>query len=171
MSDATDDLEALLGAFHVDRAALDENRAGRLAESQARRLLRSGTWNLVGAGSIGVGLGAILLFVARKPLQPVQLVIAGALFVIVTVIGARYYRNTRAAVAEGAVERLSGPVTVRSQGKAGFYLAVAGKSFRLPIRPWHVRGGATYNVYVAPRARVIVAMEMTDVGSRKTEVG
>jgi hypothetical protein len=33
------------------------------------------------------------------------------------------------------------------------------QSFRFPVQRWHVQNGATYHVYVAPRARRIVAME------------
>ena len=66
----------------------------------------------------------------------------------------------------GRVECLAGPVRVQMRGKAGFYLGIAGRTFKLPVRPWHVQSDAHYRVYLAPRANVIVAMEPGGVGEK-----
>ena len=149
----------LLGVFHLESGDLEANRAGKLGEGQARRLVRSGYWNVVAALFGGICLAAILYWVARKPLAPVQWILASGLFLAALAVGIGYMRRTRAAVAEGRVECVTGPVRAQRAGKAGWYLHVADRSFRLPVRPGHVRNGMQYRVYFAPRADVIVAME------------
>lgn len=64
-----------------------------------------------------------------------------------------------AAVADGRVDTLVGTVEVSSQGRQGWFLSVADRTFRMPVRPWHITSGASYRVYVSPRANLIVAME------------
>ena len=149
----------LLKVFDIGPEDLEANRVGALGQRQARRLLRSGHWNLVGAVFIGLALAAILYWVARKPLAPVQWILAAGLFVAAMITGIVYFRRVRAAVAEGRVQCLTGPVQTRMQRRAGWYLSVAGRSFRLPVRFWHVRNGRSYRVYVSPQPNVIVAME------------
>lgn len=149
----------LLRVFHLDAGDLEANRAGKLSQGQARRLVRSGYLNVVGAVVIGIGLAAILFGVARKPLAPVQWILASALFLAALAVGIGYMRRTGAAAADGRVECLTGPVRAQRAGKAGWYLHVADRSFRLPVRPGQVRDGMQYRVYFAPRANVIVAME------------
>lgn len=151
--------DELLRVFHAGLDDLEANRAGRLGTGQARRLIRSGNVNLLAAGGVGVGLAAILYGVATKPLHPIQWILSAGLFAATLIVGIRYARQTRAAVADGRVECLTGPAQVRMRGKAGFYLTVAGRSFKLPVRPWHVQNDAQYRVYVAPGPSVIVAME------------
>lgn len=151
--------DELLQAFHILPEDLDANRTGALGPREARRLIASGYWDLAAAVVIGLALMAILLFVAHKPLRPVQWILSSALFLAALLVGINYFRRVRAAVAEGRVECLTGAVQTQSRGKAGWYLNVAGQSFKLPVRPWHVKSGMAYRVYVAPRARVIVAME------------
>jgi len=151
--------EALLRAFGIQSEDLEANHAGRLGPAQGRRLLRSGTANLAGAFLIGVLLAAILYGVAAKPLAPIQWILGIILFVVVLIVGIRYFSQTRAAVAEGRVESLVGQVHIHSRGRAGWYLNVDGQSFHLPIRPWHIQQGAPYQVYFVPRTHTIVAME------------
>jgi hypothetical protein len=151
--------DELLQAFHVLAEDLEANRTGALGPRQAQRLIASGYRNLAASVVIGVALLAILLFVAHKPLKPVQWILSGALFLAALLVGINYFRRVRAAVAEGRVECLTGAVETRSGGRSGWYLHVAGQSFQLPVRPWHVKSGSAYRVYFAPRPRAIVAME------------
>jgi hypothetical protein len=153
------DRDELLRAFHILPEDLEANHTGALGPRQAQRLIAGGYWDLGAALIIGVALMAILLFVAHRPLKPVQWILSGALFLAALLVGINYFRRVRAAVAEGRVECLTGAVETRSRGRSGWYLHVAGQSFKLPVRPWQVKSGRTYRVYVAPRAGVIVAME------------
>src|ERR1041384_8286634 len=57
----------------------------------------------------------------------------------------------------GGVVLAGGLVTVNMRGRAGWYLNIEGRSFRLPVRFWHVGRGVTYDVYIAPAAKLIVA--------------
>jgi len=155
----------LLRAFRIGDEDLAANRQGRLGAAQRRNLRNSGSWNLAGAFFIGLLLGAILYGVAAKPLVPIQWILSLVLFAAALGVGIRYFRQTRAAVAEGHVECLAGPVQVGSRGYAGWRLAVAGRSMHLPIRPWHVQRGAAYRVYIAPRTCSIVAMEPVSDGA------
>jgi hypothetical protein len=154
--------DELLRAFRIEVADLEANRVGRLGATQQRNLLRSGIWGIAGALLIGLLIGALLYAVATKPLAPIQWIVAIGLFAVVLIVGIRYLRQTRAAVADGRVECLVGPVRVGSRGRAGWYLTVAGQSFRLPVRPWNVQQGATYRVYIAPHTGSIVAIEPAD---------
>jgi hypothetical protein len=153
--------EELLKAFHIGIEDIQANRTGRLGPTQQRNLLNSGNGNLAGSLLIGLLLAAILYGVANKPLVTVQWITALILFAIVLIIGMRYFLQTRAAVADGRVECLVGQVQVRSRGKAGWYLTVAGRSFQLPIRPWNVQRDTIYRVYIVPGTRSIVAIEQS----------
>jgi hypothetical protein len=57
------------------------------------------------------------------------------------------------------------------QGRSGWWLAVAGQSFHLPVRFWHVGPGTVYRVYVAPAATLIVAMEPAEVAESPQPAG
>lgn len=164
MSSPANQHDELLRAFHLEAVDLDANRAGRLSNAQARQLRRSGWNNLLLTLVVGVILAAILAFVANKPLKPAQYITALILFGVTLAVGIFHFRKTHAAAAEGRVECLTGPVQVQSRGKQGFFLSVAGKSFKLPVRPWHVGNGAHYRVYIASRAELIVAMEPDSTG-------
>lgn len=151
--------EKLLRAFRIRVEDVEANRLGWLGAAQQRNLLNSGNLNVAGAFFIGLLLAAILYGVAAKPLVPIQWVLCIVLFAVALIVGIRYFRQTRAAVAEGRVECLVGQVHVRSRGRAGWYLTVAGQSFQLPIRPWHIQQNTTYRVYIVPLTHSIVAME------------
>lgn len=149
----------LLRAFGNDADDLEANRRGALGPAQVRRLHRSGWSNIVGALVIGVGLALILAFVADRPLKPVQWLLSLGFFLAVLAVGLSHMRKTRAAAAAGVVEMLAGPVAVRLQRQQGYWINVASRTLKLPVRPWAVESGRSYRVYVAPRAEFVVAME------------
>jgi hypothetical protein len=155
-----DNHEALLKAFRIKPEDIEANRAGRLGPTQAHNLLVSGNFNLAGAFLVGLVLAAILYWLANKPLVPIQWILSLILFAITLFFGVRYFRQTREAVADGRVECLIGQVHVGSHGRAGWYLAVAGQSFQLPVQPWYIQQDAEYRVYVATRSHNVVAMEL-----------
>jgi hypothetical protein len=100
-----------------------------------------------------------MYFVAEKPLKPVQWIVFGLMAAAVVAVGAFQFVRLQAAGRAGTVQCLVGPIQVRLRGRAGWFLHVAGESFRLPIRPHHLPYQAPYRVYVAPAAKRIVAME------------
>ena len=151
--------EKLSGAFGIGPDDIAANRAGRLGPRQAHNLKRSGYNNVILAFVAGGILLAILLGVANKPLKPAQWITAGLLFAALLATGVYHFRKTHAAAAAGVVERLSGVVEVISRGRSGFFLEVGGRSFRMPVRPWHVKSGNSYHVYVAPGVNQVVGME------------
>jgi hypothetical protein len=151
--------EELLRRFHLDREDLEANRRGQLSQRQARALVRSGVRNLLGALLIGLALAAILYAVASKPLAPIQWILAAVLAAAALVVGAIDFRRTRQAASEARVECLTGAIRVQMRSRAGWYLLIDGQSFRLPVHIWDVKNGASYGVYIAPKARRIVALE------------
>lgn len=154
--------DELLIVFHIGPEDLAANRAGRLGPSQITRLRRSVWWNIAGALLLVAVLLLILGFVAHRPFNWIQYVLAVVLTVAALALGFFVARGLRRAVAAGVVERLTGPVSVTMRGRAGMWLAVQGRSFPLPVRFWHVGSGLPYHVYVAPAAKRIVAMEPVD---------
>lgn len=83
----------------------------------------------------------------------------GALAAVVLIVGYIDYRRTRQAAADRRVEYLRGSIRVHRRGRAGWYLAIAGRSFKLPVHFWQVHNDAPYRVYVAPRAKRVVSLE------------
>ena len=151
--------EELLRRFRLDQEDLEANRRGMLSQRQARSLVRSGVRNLLGALLIGLVLAAILYAVASKPLAPIQWILAAALAIAVLVVGALDEHRTRLAASEARVECLTGAIRVHMRGRAGWYLLIDGQSFKLPVHIWDVKNDAPYRVYIAPKARRIVALE------------
>ena len=151
--------EELLRVFGIGPNDLAANRAGVLGPRQARRLRRSVWWNLGAVALIVLGLVAILVFVASRPLAWFQYAIVAALALAVTAAGFVWIRGIFAAVRAGVVECLAGPVRVAMRGRAGMWLSVNGRSFQMPVHFWHVGNDLRYRVYVAPAAKRIVAME------------
>lgn len=149
----------LVDAFKITEADLEANRAGRLGPTQARNLRKSGLANLIGALFCGVLLALILAFVVHKPLKPAQWITALILFLAVLAVGVNDMLKTGAAAAKGTVERVDGPVAVQSRGKQGFWLNVAGRSFRMPVHFWKLKNGAPYAVYFTTAGNRIVGME------------
>jgi hypothetical protein len=155
--------EELLKAFRIGPEDLAANRLGQLGPAQKRSLLNAGMGNIIGALFIGLFLALILYGVANKPLVPAQWITASVLFLAALAAGVGYYFQTRQAVKAGRVESLTGPITVRSRGRSGWFLTVAGQSFRLPVRPWQVQPETVYRVYFVSKMRQIVAIEPVSV--------
>jgi len=151
--------DELLRAFHMRAEDLDANRAGRLGDRQARRLSRGGTCALLLGIAMATAVVAIVVLVAERPLEPVQVVLAALLAGAVLAVGAVMFHRGRAAARRSTVLRVTGPTFARMRGRAGWYLIVGQRSFRLPIRFWHVKNGETYHVYFTPIGNLIVAME------------
>jgi hypothetical protein len=165
MTDWVKHRQELLRAFRISEGDLDANHAGRLGPAQLRKMRRGIGTNLLGGAILAGGLVAILYFVAAHPLKPVQWIIGGGLTIACLTLGAVTARNLMRAIRAGVVERLSGPVRVNMRGRAGWYLTVQGRSFRLPVQFWHVGKDVTYDVYIAPAAKLIVAMEPPETAS------
>jgi len=151
--------EELLRRMRLSQEDLAANRAGLLSQRQARSIVHSGLRNLLGALLIGLALAGILYAVASKPLAPIQWLLAAALAAAVLIVGYVDYHRTRLAAADRRVECLRGAVRVHRRGRAGWYLAIAGRSFKLPVHFWHVQNDTSYRVYVAPRAKRVVSLE------------
>lgn len=151
--------QALLDAFGLEPTDLEANRRGVLSERQKRTIRSSGVFGLGAAAVVGLGLGAILLFVANQPLQPVQWILSLLFFLAVGVASIVTLWKGRASARAGRVECLTGPIQVRLIPRQGWRLDVAGRTFRLPVRFWKVQTNGTYRVYIAPIIDRIVAME------------
>jgi hypothetical protein len=150
--------DKLLGAFGNEPADLEANRRGRLGPGQARRMLRSGWNNIVAALFGGLVLAAILIFVADRPLKPAQWITSLILFGALLATAIFYQKKVRAAVARGEVETFIGPVVVQMI-HGGYAIDTGMGVFKLPVRPWNVKSGEKYRVYVAQPSRVVVGME------------
>ncbi len=151
--------EELLRRFQLGPEDLEANRRGMLSQRQARYLVRSGVRNLLGSLGIGLALAAILYAVASKPLAPIQWILATALAAAALVVGSIDYQRTRRAAVDLRVECLRGTARVQMRGRAGWYLVIAGRSFKLPVHFWNVKQDALYRAYLAPKAKRIVALE------------
>ena len=150
--------DELLQAFRISAEDLEANRRGRLGMIQRRKLLWSGTVSIATASLFGCLLFGIWYGVAERPLAPVQWILASGLLALLLFIGIRYFQQTRADVAEDRVECVRGVIQVSRRSKA-FYANIAGRSFRLPIFPRHLRAGMEYYVYIVPRTESVVALE------------
>jgi hypothetical protein len=150
--------EEILGAFGLDPEDLEANRTGQMTGKQKQKLMKTGSRDVLSALILIAGLGAILAFVAPRPLAPVQVILAAILGIVLLVVGSNTYRKCRAAAAAGRVESLVGPVQV-GRTKAGFHVTIAGRLFPVPIRFWNIQNDATYRVYFAAGTNQVVAME------------
>ncbi len=151
-------LEELLQAFRISPEDLAANRAGQLGEVQRRKLLWSGTVNVLAACFLGCLLIAIMYAVAERPLAPIQWILGSVMLAAVLILGIYYFRQTRAAVAAGRVECVRGVIRVSRRSKA-FYANIAGGSYRLPIFPRYLRAGMEYRVYIVTQTQSVVAVE------------
>jgi hypothetical protein len=149
----------LLRLFKNTPADLDANRLGRLGPGQLRRMRRSAANSVLLAVAVAVVFIVLILLVGTRPIAPWR----WGLIVVVALgglaIGIQRSRELRRALRAGTVEDLTGPVQARMQGRNGWWLTVADRSFRLPVRFWHVGSDRPYRVYVALTAELIVAME------------
>ncbi len=159
MTESHQQRENLMKVFKLGPEDLDANRAGRLSPREAQHLRTSGTNNLLLSFVLGLILAALLMFVVHRPLKPAQPIVAGVIFLAGLAAGIYDFRRCRAAADAGTVETLAGPIQIRSRGKQGMHIQVQNRSFRLPIHFWHLQNGASYRVYVSPRANRIVAIE------------
>jgi hypothetical protein len=151
--------EELLRRFHLGPEDLEANRRGMLSQRQVRYLVQSGVRNLLGSLVIGLALAAILYGVASKPLAPIQWILAAALAAAALTVGYIDYHRTRLAAADPRVECLAGPARVQMRSRAGWYLVIAGRSFKLPVRFWDLKNDERYRAYIAPKANRIVLLE------------
>lgn len=151
--------DELLRLFNIGVEDLEANRAGTLSQRQARYLRQSGIQNLILSLVIVLFLAAILFGVATKPLAPIQWILTSVLSAIVLVIGYREYSKTRLAAADPRVECLTGPARIKRRGRAGWYLVIAHRDFKLPAHHKNMKSDANYRVYIAPKANRIVAIE------------
>jgi hypothetical protein len=151
--------DELLQAFHMGADDLDANRSGRLGDGQVKRLQRSGLYALLLGIVMAAGVVALILLVASRPLKAVQIILLIALSGAALTIGVVMFRRGRQAAARNDVECVTGATYAQMRGRAGWYLVVGERSFRLPIRFWHVENGAPYRVYYTPTGNLVVAME------------
>lgn len=149
----------LLQAFHIGPDDLAANHVGRLGPRQVARMRRGIATNLALASGVVIVLGGLVLLTATWPIQWWRWLLIGALAAACLAVGAVQSRNLARGAAAGVVVSYRGPVRLHLQPRVGWWLTVQGASFRLPIRFWHVGQGLVYAVYVAPAAKLIVAME------------
>lgn len=153
------DRQTIYAAFGVTAHDIARNHEGLLAESQARRLRRSGLNNIILAFVGGAVLAGLVYLGANKPLKPVQWILSSGLFLALLAVGVHYARKMIRVAAVGRVDKVSGTVEIASHGKDGWWVHVAGREFRSPTQPWKIRNGAAYHVFVIQGADQIVAME------------
>ena len=149
----------LLRVFKNTPSDLDANRLGQLGPGQLRRLRRSAANSLLIMVAVVAALIVIVLLVGTRPIAPWRWVLVAVVALGGLAVGVQRSRELRRALREHTVEALTGQVKVRMQGRSGWWLTVAGQSFHLPVRFWHVGPDLDYRVYVAPAAKLIVAME------------
>ncbi len=149
----------LLRVLKIGPDDLEANRQGVLGARQRQRLVRSGYIQLLMAAGLAVVLLGIVLAVAERPFEPVQIIVTMVLFVALLVLGAVTCLRYSSAASTGVVGCEAGMVQTVMRGRAGWYLIVNGQSFSLPIRYWHVQNGAPYRVYFTPKAKRIVGLE------------
>jgi hypothetical protein len=149
----------LLRVFENTPADLDANRLGQLGPGQVRRLRRGAASSVLIMAAVVAGLILIVLFVGTRPIAPWRWGLVAAVALGGVALGVQRSRELRRALRARTVAGLTGPVRVRMQGRGGWWLTVADQSFHLPVRFWHVGPDLAYRVYVAPAAKLIVAME------------
>jgi hypothetical protein len=163
MTQARDDHRTeLLRVFKNTPADLDANRLGDLGPHQRQRLRRSAANSLLIMVAAAAVFIVIILLVGSRPIAPWRWGLIAVIALAGIAVGVQRSRELRRALRERTVDVLTGRVQVRMQGRSGWWLAIGGQSFHLPVRFWHVGPGLSYRVYVAPAAKLIVAMEPAD---------
>ena len=152
----------LLRVFKNTPADLDANHLGQLGPGQVRRLRRGAASSVLIMAAVVAGLILIVLVVGTRPIAAWRWGLVAVVALGGLALGVQRSRELRRALQARTVAGLTGPVRVRMQGRGGWWLTVAGQSFHLPVRFWHVGPDLPYRVYVAPAARLIVAMEPAD---------
>jgi hypothetical protein len=148
--------EELLRAFRVEPADLEANRSGRLGPTQAERLRRNVWINALAVLPLQLLLVAFLVF--ADPSE-IGFFLAGGLLVVLTVAELSWALRVHRVIREGTVRCLRGRASLRRSVQSGTWLSVAGERNRLWARARYVVPGGDYRVYVAPQARLVVAME------------
>jgi hypothetical protein len=148
--------DELLRAFRIGPEDVAANHAGRLGPGQVRRMRRN-IWFNVLAAALQAGVVALAVFDPRKSLFLYGF--CAAVFAALLAMEFAWVRVIRRAIRAGVVQCLAGPVTVQSAGRGGSWLVVQGKRNRLWAGYWHVGRDRPYRVYIAPAAKLIVAME------------
>ena len=152
----------LLKLYHIGVEDLEANRAGKLSQRQAGYLRQNSIRSVILALVIVGVLVAVLFGVATKPLAPIQWILIAILSAIVFSIGYNDYSKLRLAAADLRVECLTGPTRIRRRGRAGWYLSIAYRDFKLPAHSRIMKSDAAYRVCIAPKApreSCIVALE------------
>jgi hypothetical protein len=149
----------LLRVFKNTPSDLAANRLGQLGPGQLRRLRRSAANSALIMVAVVAALIVIVIFVGTRPIAPWRWGLVAVVALGGLAVGVQRSRELRRGVRARTVECLTGPVRVRMQGRSGWWLTVADRSFHLPVRFWHVGPDLPYRVYVAPAAKLIVAME------------
>jgi hypothetical protein len=149
----------LLRAFKTSPDDIDANRSGRLGPGQIRRIRRRAVNAVLAMVGAVAALIAIIVFIATRPISGPRWALIVVVGLAGLVVGVYQSARLRRALRDGTVECLIGPIRVTLRGRNGWWLAVADRSFHLPIRFWHVGPGLRYRVYVASAAQLVVAME------------
>jgi hypothetical protein len=148
--------EELLRAFRVEPADLEANRSGRLGPTQVERLRRN-VW--INALVVLPPQLLLVAFVVFADASATGHILAGGLFVLLTVAELSWARRVQRVIREGSVRCLRGKATLRRSIQSGTWLSVGGERNRLWAPARHVVPGGEYRVYVAPQARLVLAME------------
>jgi hypothetical protein len=148
----------LLDAFKITESDVSNNELGRLGPSQTARMLRRVWTTQALAWAIVAAFAALLWFTAERPIQWWRYAMVAALALAMIGYGVVSARRLREAAADGQVVGLKGEAEIHLRGREGYWLTIDGKSFPLPIHFWHVASGRHYQVYVAEKASLIVAI-------------
>jgi hypothetical protein len=148
--------EELLHAFRVTPADIEANRAGRLGPGQVERLRRNVWVNVLVVLPMQLLLIAFVVFAGPAAFG---FIFAGVLFALLTIAEVSWARRIQRVIRKGTVHPLRGRVTLRRSISSGTWLAVGGERNRLWASARYVLPGGDYRVYVAPAARLVVAME------------
>lgn len=148
--------DELLRAFRIGPPDLEANRANRLGPGQIERLRRNVRLNVLVVLPMQI---ALLVFVIVAHPAPGAYIVGGGLFVLLTVAELSWARRIRRVIDKGTVRGLRGQIRVLRRLQSGTWIAVGGDRNRLWASPRCVVPGGEYRVYVAPGARLVVAME------------
>ena len=148
----------LMRVFHLDDQDLAANRQGIMGPRQVQRLVRSATISLVAAVVADAAILALILAVAARPFKPVQIILSALVLAALPAIGIVYYVKLRADTAGGQVDHYAGPIRKQLRGRAGWFLYVGDRDFRMPVQPNHI-ADMPHHVYATRKAKRIVAME------------
>jgi hypothetical protein len=148
--------DELLRAFRVEPADLEANRSGRLGPGQIERLRRNIWTNALVV--LPIQLLLVAFVIVAEP-STTGIILAGGLFMLLTVAELSWARRIQRVIREGSVRCLRGKARLRRSVQSGTWLSVGGERNRLWAPARYVVPGGEYRVYIAPVARLVVAME------------